>query len=227
MDKIQSFQQYLATQSVQVPIFAFVLNMILVAVLAHILSWIYSRYGTTLSNRKNFGSNFVLLSTTTMLIITVVKSSLALSLGLVGALSIVRFRAAIKEPEELAYLFICIALGLGIGADQTLLTVTAFIIVTAIIVLKRRGGRGSVAEDYNLIVTCRRQGKRELDQIIDILKRDCSSLRMRRVDETPESMEALFLIEFENVEQFTTCKERLREIDASMKISFLEIKGIE
>ena len=54
---------------------------------------------------------------TTMLIITVVKSSLALSLGLVGALSIVRFRAAIKEPEELAYLFLTIAIGLALGRE--------------------------------------------------------------------------------------------------------------
>ena len=53
-----------------------------------------------------------------MIIITIVKSSLALSLGLVGALSIVRFRTAIKDPEELSFLFISIAIGLGMGANQ-------------------------------------------------------------------------------------------------------------
>ena len=52
-----------------------------------------------------------------------VKSSLALSLGLVGALSIVRFRAAIKEPEELIYLFLTIAAGLGTGAGQIKITI--------------------------------------------------------------------------------------------------------
>ena len=51
---------------------------------------------------------------TTMLIISIVKSSLALSLGLVGALSIIRFRAAIKEPEELAYLFLAIGISIVI-----------------------------------------------------------------------------------------------------------------
>ena len=56
---------------------------------------------------------------TTLLVIAVVKSSLALSLGLVGALSIVRFRTPIKEPEELAYIFLAIALGLCLGADQS------------------------------------------------------------------------------------------------------------
>ena len=53
----------------------------------------------------------------------IVKSSLAFSLGLVGALSIVRFRAAIKEPEELVYLFLVIATGLGLGANQTKITI--------------------------------------------------------------------------------------------------------
>ena len=57
-----------------------------------------------------------LITMTTMLIISIVKSSLALSLGLVGALSVIRFRAAIKEPEELTYLFLTIAIGLGFGA---------------------------------------------------------------------------------------------------------------
>ena len=51
-------------------------------------------------------------------VILIVKSSLALSLGLVGALSIVRFRTPIKEPEELIYLFLAIAIGLGFGAGQ-------------------------------------------------------------------------------------------------------------
>jgi len=66
----------------------------------------------------NFSKNFVILGVTTCIIIVIVKNSLALSLGLVGALSIVRFRAAIKEPEELVYLFLVIAVGLGCGAGQ-------------------------------------------------------------------------------------------------------------
>ena len=61
-----------------------------------------------------------------MLVITIVKSSIALSLGLVGALSIVRFRAAIKDPEELTYLFLAIAIGLAAGATQPITVIIAF-----------------------------------------------------------------------------------------------------
>ena len=64
---------------------------------------------------------------------------MALSLGLVGALSIVRFRTPIKEPEELAYLFISIAAGLGLGANQTIPTIVSVIfILVSMTILKFR-----------------------------------------------------------------------------------------
>ena len=114
MGKIKTFEEFLTTQSVKVPVGGLAFNLLLAAVLSLILGFVYARYGNSLSNRRAFARNFILVTMTTMLIITVVKSSLALSLGLVGALSIVRFRAAIKEPEELSYMFLAIAIGLGL-----------------------------------------------------------------------------------------------------------------
>jgi hypothetical protein len=84
---------------------------LLLILLTSLLSLIYFFTGNSLSNRSRLATIFPLMALTTMLIISVVKSSLALSLGLVGALSIVRFRAAIKDPEELAYIFLAISLG--------------------------------------------------------------------------------------------------------------------
>jgi hypothetical protein len=122
---IPTFEEFLATQSPHIPLGDFAVNIVLAAVLSFILGQVYIYYGSTLSNRRMFARNFMMLAMTTMLIITVVKSSLALSLGLVGALSIIRFRAAIKEPEELAYIFLVISIGLGLGADQRLITIVA------------------------------------------------------------------------------------------------------
>ena len=87
--------------------------------------------------QKEFSKNFVVLGVTTTIVIMIVKSSLALSLGLVGALSIVRFRAAIKEPEELVYLFLIIAIGLGCGANQ-------LVIITTAVNLKRKPGSRTI-----------------------------------------------------------------------------------
>jgi len=98
-----------------------VLGIMLSALSAYIIRIIYIRYASTLNNKNYFSTNFVLLSVITCVVIMVVKNSLALSLGLVGALSIVRFRTAVKEPEELVYLFLVIALGLAYGSNQYML----------------------------------------------------------------------------------------------------------
>ena len=97
---------------------SFIINLVIASILSFIVQLFYLKFSTTLSNRLDFSKNFVVLGIATTIVITIVKSSLALSLGLVGALSIVRFRAAIKEPEELVYLFLIISIGLGCGAGQ-------------------------------------------------------------------------------------------------------------
>jgi len=76
-----------------------------------------------MGGKTHVGAILPLIGLTVFMVITVVKSSLALSLGLVGALSIVRFRTPIKEPEELGYLFLTIAIGLGLGAGFEMITI--------------------------------------------------------------------------------------------------------
>lgn len=84
----------------------YVINIIIATILLYILSYVYEKQGNSVSNRKQLGRVLILVGVTTFIIISIVKSSLALSLGLVGALSIVRFRTAIKEPEELGFFYI-------------------------------------------------------------------------------------------------------------------------
>ena len=93
------------------------LQLVLVFVVTRLIVWHYEQYGqsNSFSNAKH---SFTIVGLSTVLIISVVKSSLALSLGLVGALSIVRFRTPIKDAEELGYLFLVIATGLAAGAEQ-------------------------------------------------------------------------------------------------------------
>jgi hypothetical protein len=99
------------------------LNLLLGTALGGLLRAQYVRFSESLANRELFARNFIPIILAVTLIIMVVKASL--SLGLVGALSIVRFRTPIKDPEELVYLFLAIAIGLGLGAEQSVATVAA------------------------------------------------------------------------------------------------------
>lgn len=207
--------------------FGFIINIILSALLATILSWIYVKYGNSLSNRKQFGKNFLLITMTTMLIISIVKSSLALSLGLVGALSIIRFRAAIKEPEELAYLFLAIAIGLGCGADQAAITLIAFIIIAVIVITAKMYSRNS-SDHQNLYLTIQSNNpdKISIETILEILEKSCDAVDLRRLDETNEILEASFLIEAEDFAQLNKAKKELQKLSDTLKISFLDNKGL-
>ena len=113
---------FFINDNIQIDTYAFILSLLCVSILSLVIQIFYVKFSSTLSNRMHFSKTFVILGVTTCIIIMIVKNSLALSLGLVGALSIVRFRAAIKEPEELIYLFLIIAAGLGCGAGQLKIT---------------------------------------------------------------------------------------------------------
>ena len=227
MGIIQTFEEYLAQSSASIPLLSFIFNLIFTWILASILRFVYIRYGNTLSNRKLFGRNFIIIAMTTMLIITVVKSSLALSLGLVGALSIIRFRAAIKEPEELAYLFLAISIGLGFGANQGSITTIAILIILAIIIITYKF-MSKDDENNNLHLTILSEEKNGIliEDIIKTLNKSCSAVNIKRMDESEKLLEVTFFVEFENYHKLIDIKNDLRALNQKVKVTFLDNQGI-
>jgi len=226
MNKINTFEQFLTMQTTHIPIFGFIINLLLAALLSSVLSYVYIKYGKSLSNRKAFAQNFLLITLSTVLVITIVKSSLALSLGLVGALSIVRFRAAIKEPEELAYLFISIAVGLGLGADQKAITIVGFIIMSLLIFINSHFSPKFQMQNLHLTISTPSSSSINLDTVIEIVKKHCSEVQLRRFDESKEELEVSFFVLYDNYENLQQTKDKLRELSPSMKVTFLDVKGI-
>ena len=223
----QTLNEFLAISTAHIPILGFIFNIILSAILSMSLSWVYIKYGHSLSNRKQFSKIFLLLCTTTMLMITIVKSSLALSLGLVGALSIIRFRAAIKEPEELVYLFLVIAIGLGLGANQTAITIVAFIVISIIMILSKTYSK-KFDDTQNLYLTIQTTELQRIniDAILEILKKNCDVVDLRRLDETNEILEASFMVQTQNFSQLNNAKNELKQLNDTLKFTFLDNKGL-
>ncbi len=203
-----------------------ILSLGIAALLGVILGQVYIHFGHSLSSRRMFARNFLVLVVTTTLIISIVRSSLALSLGLVGALSIVRFRAAIKEPEELAFLFLAISIGLGLGAGQALVTIVALTIILGLIVVRGLFRQGPTQPNLYLTVSSPAAGTLGADRILQLLAGVGATAALKRFDQTPESLEAAFLVDFKQVahlEQFTS---RLRELSPKVKVSCLDDRGM-
>jgi len=223
MNPISDLQTYLGVYAAPLSLPDFIINIVLTGLLSFTLGLLFIRFGGTISNRKKFARTFTMTAMTTMFIITVVKSSLALSLGLVGALSIVRFRAAIKEPEELSYLFLCIAIGLGFGAGQRGITVIAFAIICLVIVSKRFF-QTSVENNQNLFltVTSNQTNELALGDIVDVLEQQCSRVSVKRFDEGNSFLEASFLVEFTDFKKLQTATAELKAMEGIEKVTYFD-----
>jgi hypothetical protein len=218
--------EFFASQASNLELATFVINLALAAVCSFILGMVYVHWGASLTNRRKFAANFYLLTITTTFIILVVRSSIALSLGLVGALSIVRFRTAVKEAEELAYLFFAIGLGIGFGDNQRLITLVALAVGVLIVGLLRLFRRSQADVNLHLTVASHNPGKIELDQVMDALRPHTARLKLLRVDETPETLETSFLVEFRRIANLNKARAALKALSEGVEITFLDNKGI-
>ncbi len=203
----------------------FVLNALLAALLSFILSAYYKKFGHAVANRSHFANNFMLLALTTMLIIYIVKSSIALSLGLVGALSIVRFRAAIKEPEELTYLFLVIGIGLGMGANQPIITMIAFVLILSLLYLqshfKRRKGL-----DFSNQMVINISGKQLSEVIVnDLMKANFNNIELRRMSQEADIVYLTYVVEADNFDQLSETKKALLAKNEKVEFSFIDNKN--
>ena len=193
------------------------------------IRWHFKNFGSTLSNREEFSQVFPFILLTTILIITVVKSSIALSLGLVGALSIVRFRTPIKEPEELAYLFISIAAGLGLGAGQILPTVCSVVLILGFMVLLRQSWKKDKRiAGKNLFISIDlydsdlKNSDKLLAEVNEIITKYTRSLDLRRYDARENSTEIVYLIDLSDVSQLMNISTEIKSLYPTIGITFLD-----
>jgi hypothetical protein len=203
------------------PLDSLAINLLLSIILGSAIAWFYTRYGRSLSNRARFALNLPALSLTTVLIISIIKTSLALSLGLVGALSIVRFRTAIKEPEELVYLFIAIAIGLGLGADQRFPTLLAVGIILAYLFVRTFfSPRGQKNNLYFSVVAP--SDSASFVEINELLLKEVNSVNLRRLDNTADNLRATYLLQLPNSQALVALMDSLRANLPGCEFSFVE-----
>jgi len=203
-----------------------IVNLIVGVLLSLVLRWHFRVFGTTLSNREEFAQIFPFILMTTILIISIIKSSLALSLGLVGALSIVRFRTPIKEPEELAYLFIAIGMGLGLGANQTLVTVVAGLAILSVMAFLKWSRTDRSNKNLFLSIDWRgdddSQPQHYLDNLDEVIKRYVKSSDLRRFDVRNGSIEVSYYLDVSTARDLSALANELREKFPNTGVTFLD-----
>ena len=160
------------------------INFILCALMAFVLRFIYERSSISLSGFAQISAVIPALSLIVFMVITIVKSSLALSLGLVGALSIVRLRTPIKEPQELIFLFASIAIGLGYGSGMTQVTTLLALSLLAYLHFIERKDTASLSSGLQLKISSDKEGSSKiLFSIKSIIEKYDSEYQLLRLEE--------------------------------------------
>ncbi|MFR8078836.1 MAG: DUF4956 domain-containing protein [Christensenellales bacterium] len=173
--------------------------------------YIFAIYRKTFSGvmySKNFGVSLVMLAMITSFIILPITSNLSLSLGMVGALSIVRFRTAVKDPIDTVYMFWSIAVGITLGAKFFLPAILASAVI-GVLMLLLSGMRFRSTMPYLLVL---RFNENATNNVYGLLKR------------LPESQLKSKTVGSAGVEM--TLEIRLRESDLQVVERFLEIPGV-
>lgn len=218
---MEKLNNLLTTQQfTEASINSIVINLILCMILVSFVSWFYKRYSQSLGGKTHIGSILPLIGLTVFLVITVVKSSLALSLGLVGALSIVRFRTPIKEPEELGYLFLTIAVGLGFGAG---FKITTIIITLSILVYLYLSGekqnKNKINGEYTILINIL---NKNYDESCALIKKSTVASKLIKAETHDSRVSVYFNVSIDNNFNLQELIKKLKMIDENSSLDFVE-----
>lgn len=151
-----------------------VILTLIVGLLMGLYVWfIYKKTFSGVMYSRTYGMTLVMMTIVTALMLMLINNSLTLSLGMVGALSIVRFRTAIKEPMDIAFLFWAIAAGIVLAAGLIPLAVVGSLFVGVVLLVFSRQKNGE--SPYILVVHC-------ADQDVEGQVRALVEARVRRLN---------------------------------------------
>ena len=161
------------------------LAMLFAVIVGLFIFWVYKKTFTGILYSSGFALTLIGLTLVTTLVIIAVTSNVVLSLGMVGALSIVRFRTAIKEPMEIVFLFWSIAVGIVIGAGMIPLAVLGSVIIGIMLIVF--ANRKNVENAYILVLNC--ENEEAENTAADLLKSTVKKYRIKSKTVNAEGIE--------------------------------------
>lgn len=168
---------------------------------------------------KKFNTSLIMMSLITTMVMNILGSSLALSLGMVGALSIVRFRTAVKDSKDTTFIFWAIAIGLGAGSNNYYIVVVGTIFVAVVTVILSFGFKDK--ETYLVIV---RSDLTALEEVRAKLFSTYKASKLRSETITSDYAEIVYQIKF-NKDYDINEYEKIKAIDGVHFINLVSQNG--
>ncbi len=192
-----------------IPVFDMALGMLLAFLMGLFIFWIYKKTYRGVMYSSSFGATLIGLTMISTLVIMAVTSNVVLSLGMVGALSIVRFRSAIKDPLDIAFLFWSIAVGIVLAAGLIPLAVFGSLFIGLILLIFVN--QKTHDDPFILLLRC---DSRETEEVAySLLEANVNKLVLKSKNVRPGSTELHFEL-------------RLKDNDTGFVHHLSEISGV-
>lgn len=192
------------------------LSVAVACAIALFILFIYRKTYTGVVYSNSFAMSIILLSMVTSIITCTISSNLALSLGMVGALSIVRFRTAVKEPLDTAYMFWAIAAGIMTGAGMYLPSIFGSLLV-GILYMGCYAFGFRLTRRYLLIVKYSLDAQEAVLPILESIERK----KMRSQTAYGKDVEVTYELHVKNVEKESEVLNQIQQISGVKSCSFV------
>ena len=196
----------------------FIIGFTLIVVLSLMLKWIYVNYSNSVSNKSIIGNIFPLFGISIFLIVITIKSSIVLSLGLVGALSIIRFRTAIKEAEQIVYFLILTGMSIATAAGSYFFP---FILLFFVLIYNYYlyHNKKSVIHSVNdqLVITLKTISNNKINDLANTLNENGVNVEIQSINKQDDNVVLVFKLSDFDLQTLTVVEDFLKKSKISTK----------
>lgn len=203
-------------------LFDVIFSLVLAIAVVVVISQIYKHTSRGMNFELNFMASLVLLAPVVTMVMLFIRGDLVLSLGLIGSLSIIRFRTPIKDVRDMVFLFWTIAVGLGAGTyNWTIVIVSSLIIALVTYVLYFIKYGRSTNSDFVLVVSGARLASGS--EVEKVIKKYAEEARVRSHEAEGDHWEIIFEVRFPSEEDHVSRNmvEEIEKIHGVGKVSLL------
>lgn len=164
-----------------------IISLLISVVLGLYIFAIYKAITRKTFYSKTFNMSLVGMAVITAAIILTIQSNIVLSLGMVGALSIVRFRTAVKDPLDLVFLYWSISVGIICGAGLTMIAIVVSLVITAVVFLMHV----YPGKKTSMILVVNSKNTSADEEIVQIVKKQCKHYKVKSRNLTATSLDMI------------------------------------
>ena len=199
-------------------------DMAIAIIIGVLIYEVYKKYYNGVVYSRTFAYTLIGMTVLTCMVTLAISTNIVISLGMVGALSIVRYRAAVKEPLDIMYLFWAITMGITVGASMYLLAAVGMLAMLVIIMVMNRKREKSIC--YMLIVHLAGDGdggsRSDVEEKVrSLLKNTIFRIRSKVSRETDSEL----VMEIEAAEKDLAVTEKIRELPGVKDVTLVSYNG--